>query len=78
VLYLTFTTSSAITDNTATLFTGLPEEAVYARFSLIQVTARDGINIRLEISNSSVKNAYTPEGGIPAGQYEGFAVYIAK
>lgn len=75
-VYVSFTVGSAISDNTATLFSGLPEVASYTRYALLSVGTTP-TRIRVGINSTNIVNAYTANG-IPAGTYEGTIVYLAK
>lgn len=79
VLRLNFTVGTAISDSTATLFTDIPKAYAPIRSTVCKVNAVSAGNIiaRLEVNDTSIKNAYT-SGGIPAAQYEGEIVYFTK
>ena len=80
VVDLNFTVGTAITGVTDELFTGLPAPASGFRFRCFN-TLNNNTPIRLSVQNVSsggrILNAYST-GGIPAGTYEGQAVYIAQ
>lgn len=78
VANVNFTVGTAITNNTETLFTGLPAAAVYKRFFAMQVQSKTGVYARLEVNTSGeIRNAYT-NGNISTGQYEGVITYITR
>lgn len=71
-----FTVSSAITNNTAILFTGLPPANRTYRTSLGGVDGTKQIRVMVN-SVGSLQNSWT-SGGIAAGQYEGQIVYVMQ
>lgn len=80
VVDLNFTVGTDITGSTEELFSGLPVPVSGFRFRLFN-TLNNNTPIRLSVQNVSsdgkILNAYST-GGIPAGTYEGQAVYIAQ
>lgn len=80
VVDLSFTVGTDITGATEELFSGLPAPVSGFRFRLFN-TLNNNTPIRLSVQNVSsvgkILNAYST-GGIPAGTYEGQAVYIAQ
>ena len=80
VVDLNFTVGTEITGSTEELFSGLPAPASGFRFRLFN-TLNNNTPIRLSVqkvsSDGKILNAYST-GGIPAGTYEGQAVYIAE
>ena len=80
VIDLSFTVGTAITGTTDELFSGLPAPASGIRFRCFN-TLNNNTPIRLSVqkvsSEGRILNAYST-GGIPAGTYEGQAVYIVE
>lgn len=80
VVDLNFTVGTAITGSTDELFSGLPAPASGFRFRCFN-TLNNNTPIRLSVqkvsSEGRILNAYST-GGIPAGTYEGQAVYISE
>lgn len=80
VVDLNFTVGTDITGATEELFSGLPVPVSGFRFRLFN-TLNNNTPIRISVqkvsSDGKILNAYST-GGIPAGTYEGQAVYIAE
>lgn len=76
-VYAVFTVGSDITNNTETLFTGLPDAQYYMRFCFPMTNDQNDRHITISIDGTSIKNAYTSDK-ISPGQYTFGFSYLAK
>lgn len=78
IAWFTFTTNAAISNNNATLFSGLPKAMYHTRTNFIRAGDTNYTFIRVGTgANGELNNAYSVSG-IPVGTYEGEIVYFTS